>query len=88
MLLDEAHHHFHTIAGRYRSFVSLLARDGGALLLVADHMPFAGAAETLALAFGAVSGNGCAADSTLDTAQFALNVMRWLTRAAPPPPRE
>lgn len=126
VVLDEAHHNFHTIAGRYRPFVSLLerdgyvvrpgrapftrasladarvlvianaihesnahgrwtlpnpsaftdaeiaavsgwVRDGGALLLIADHMPFAGAAEKLALEFGAVFGNGFAADSTLDT---------------------
>lgn len=41
--------------------------EGGALLLVADHMPFAGAAERLALEFGAVFGNGFATDSALDT---------------------
>ena len=126
VLLDEAHHNFHTVAGRYRPFVTLLerdgyvvrpgrapftrasladarvlvianaihesnaqgrwslpnpsaftdaeiaavrdwVRDGGSLLLIADHMPFAGAAERLALAFGAVFGNGFAADSALDT---------------------
>jgi hypothetical protein len=42
-------------------------RDGGSLLLIADHMPFAGAAEQLALEFGAVFGNGFAADSALRT---------------------
>lgn len=126
VLLDEAHHNFHTVTGRYRPLVALLerdgyvvrpgrapftrtslanarvlvianaihetnargrwtlpnpsaftdaeiaavsewVRDGGSLLLIADHMPFAGAAEKLALAFGAVFGNGFAADSTLDT---------------------
>ena len=126
VLLDEAHHNFHTVAGRYRPFVSLLerdgyvvrpgrapftraslaearvlvianavhessaqgrwalpnpsaftdaeiavvsdwVRDGGSLLLIADHMPFAGAAEKLALEFGAVFGNGFATDSALDT---------------------
>lgn len=40
-------------------------REGGSLLLIADHMPFGGAAEQLALAFGVVFGNGFAADSTL-----------------------
>jgi hypothetical protein len=49
-------------------------RDGGSLLLIADHMPFGGAAEKLALAFGAVFGNGFAADSTLrsGTMRFRL----------------
>lgn len=42
-------------------------RDGGSLLLIADHMPFAGAAEKLALEFGAAFGNGFAADSVLRT---------------------
>ncbi|MGH7677541.1 MAG: hypothetical protein ACRENU_03670 [Gemmatimonadaceae bacterium] len=122
VLLDEAHHNFHTVAGRYAPFVKLLQRDGyvvrpnrtrfsraslkaakvlvianaiaganeqrwslpilpaftddevaevrewvregGSLLLVADHMPFAGAAEKLALEFGAVFLNGFATDST------------------------
>lgn len=111
--LDEAHHNFHTLDGRYLTFGGVLARDGfdvvglrqpfseaalegidvlaianalhegnappggewalptlsaftpqevravrrwvesgGALLLIADHMPFAGAAEDLAAAFG------------------------------------
>lgn len=126
VVLDEAHHNFHTVAGRYRPWVMLMERDGftvranrapftrqslagarvlvianalnavnapnrwrlpnpsaftddeivevrewvregGALLLIADHMPFAGAAEKLALEFGAVFGNGYAADSALDT---------------------
>ena len=38
-------------------------RDGGALLLIADHMPFAGAAEQLAIAFGITFRNGFNADS-------------------------
>lgn len=47
-------------------------RDGGALLLVADHMPFGGAAELLALEFGAVFGNGFAYDADL-----ANSIMRF-----------
>ena len=42
-------------------------RDGGSLLLIADHMPMAGAAADLALEFGAVFGNGFASDSTGNT---------------------
>jgi hypothetical protein len=42
-------------------------QGGGSLLLIADHMPFGGAAEKLALAFGVVFGNGFAADSLLST---------------------
>jgi hypothetical protein len=34
--------------------------DGGSLLLIADHMPFAGAAERLAAAFGFLFANGIA----------------------------
>ncbi len=108
--LDEAHHNFHTLSGRYRAFGNVLAADGyrvkaitaafnartlasldvlvianalngrnevewslpcpsaftvmeidavrvwveagGSLFLIADHMPMAGAAHQLALAFG------------------------------------
>lgn len=116
VVLDEAHHNFHTVAGRYSPFVRLLRRDGfrvepgrarftaealsgirilvianalpdsgpwvlptlpaflpdevraverwvqggGALLLIADHMPFGGAAERLAAAFGLVFTNSFA----------------------------
>jgi hypothetical protein len=125
VLLDEAHTNFHTVEGRYKPFVMLLARDGfdvrpnrapfsaealaqakvlvianalhqqnarewdlpnpsaftdaeiaavrewvrggGSLLLIADHMPMAGAAEKLAFEFGAIYANGFAADSTLNT---------------------
>ncbi len=38
-------------------------RDGGSLLLVADHMPFGGAAEDLAAAFGVLLSNGFAQDA-------------------------
>lgn len=122
VLLDEAHHNFHTVAGRYAPFVRLLRRDGfpvepsrvpltaaalraarvlvianalpdtsewvlptrpaftleevraveawvrggGSLFLIADHMPFAGAAETLAAAFGIVFYNGFAMRSSVE----------------------
>lgn len=39
-------------------------RDGGSLLLIADHMPFPGAAERLAEAFGIVFVNGFARTAT------------------------
>jgi hypothetical protein len=124
VLVDEAHHNFHTVDGRYRPFARLLRRDGykvkalessitldalksvdilvisnalakcnvdnwklptpsaftdqeiqilqtwvqkgGSLLLIADHMPFPGAVEDLALSFGIIMGNGFAftADSS------------------------
>ena len=122
LLLDEAHHNFHTVAGRYAAFArvaattgfrvrsgtapfsdSLLAgvrvlvianalherndrgnwviptpsaftapeiavvrrfvERGGGLLLVADHMPFGGAAEALGAALGIQWLNGFAMDS-------------------------
>lgn len=47
--------------------VRLLERwvsGGGSLLLIADHMPFPGAAETLAAAFGILVTDGFATDST------------------------
>jgi len=47
--------------------VRLLERwvtGGGSLLLIADHMPFPGAAETLAAAFGILVADGFATDST------------------------
>jgi hypothetical protein len=118
--IDGAHHDFHTVDGRYRSFAALLRRDGyvvdgldraftaasladvnllvvanalaarnqatdewvrptpsaftadeidavrtwveegGSLLLIADHMPFPGAARDLASAFGFQLRNGFA----------------------------
>jgi len=116
ILLDEAHHNFHTISGRYGAFARLLERDGytmrantvpftkdslqaarvlvianavheknrsdwappnpsaftgaeiaaliewirsgGSLLLIADHMPFAGAASALGDALGITFTNG------------------------------
>jgi hypothetical protein len=120
VLLDEAHHNFHTASGRYFTFAKLLrqdgyfvepntvkftreslsrarilaianpvadanvdewtlptpsafakeeieavvdwVRDGGALLLIADHMPFPGATQELAIQFGVAMGNGYALD--------------------------
>lgn len=124
VLIDEAHHNFHTADGRYRALADLLRRDGyvvrgidsrfsrtnldgadmlvianalherneedwslptpsalddgeieavvtwvadgGALLLIADHMPFPGATARLAEHFGILFANGFAlrADST------------------------
>jgi len=118
VLIDEGHHNFHTMNGRYLPFARLLQRDGyvvkrlegrltrldldranilvisnalakeneddwnlptpsafdsaeievvrnwvnggGSLWLIADHMPFAGAAELLAAEFGILMGNGFA----------------------------
>jgi hypothetical protein len=124
VLIDEAHHNFHTSGGRYFTFAELLrrdgcrvmplttaftvealdgadilvisnalhernaspgtwslptpsafsnreirvvvdwVRDGGSLLLIADHMPFPGAAEQLAAEFGFHLNNGFAVDTT------------------------
>lgn len=118
ILLDEAHHNFHTTTGRFRPFADFLKKDGyvvkgnqnsftddalmparilvianalnivnveqwtlptpsaftdaeirtltrwvdsgGSLFLIADHMPFPGAAEKLAAAFGFTFYNGFA----------------------------
>lgn len=118
ILLDEAHHNFHTTEGRYRPFTEFLQKDGyrvlpnhspfsmevlrsarilvianalnavnqtewtlptpsafteaeieivkdwvqqgGSLFLIADHMPFPGAGEKLAAAFGFTFYNGFA----------------------------
>lgn len=118
VIIDEAHHNFHTAAGRYQTFANLLRRDGyrvspsalpfsaktltnadvlvianalharnagnwtlptpsaftpgeiaavttwirdgGALFLIADHMPFPGAASDLARALGVTFSNGYA----------------------------
>ncbi len=120
VLLDEAHHNFHTVAGRYAPFVRVLRRDGfrvepnraslsaealrnanvlvianalpdtgewvlptrpaftpaelsaveawvrggGSLFLIADHMPFPGAAAPLAAALGIEFYNGFAMQSS------------------------
>jgi hypothetical protein len=125
VILDEAHHNFHTASGRYLAFARLLERDGyvvrpgrtrftradlsaakilvianalaernetewdlptpsafdsaevvavrdwvregGSLLLIADHMPFPGAAEQLAAAFGVLMSNGFAMDAATES---------------------
>jgi hypothetical protein len=43
--------------------VEAWVRQGGSLLLIADHMPFPGAADSLAAAFGVEFGNGFAMDA-------------------------
>lgn len=55
-------------------------RDGGALLLVADHMPFGGAVENLAAAFGILMSNGFAQDSTGES-QLVMRRADGLLRA-------
>lgn len=47
-------------------------RAGGSLLLIADHMPFPGAAETLAGGFGVLFTNGFASDSTCGADEFVF----------------
>lgn len=46
--------------------------EGGALFLIADHMPFPGANETLAGAFGIWLTNGFATDSTCSADEFVF----------------
>jgi len=50
--------------------VEAWVREGGSLLLIADHMPFPGAANDLAAAFGVAMGNGFAYDSTEQESRF------------------
>lgn len=50
--------------------VEAWVRGGGSLLLIADHMPFPGAAEQLAAAFGVEFHNGFAYDSTEEVSRF------------------
>lgn len=47
-------------------------RGGGSLLLIADHMPFPGAAGDLAAAFGIQMRNGFAYDSTRTVSKFTF----------------
>jgi hypothetical protein len=53
--------------------VEAWVREGGSLLLVADHMPFPGAADALAAAFGVAMGNGFAYDSTEQESRFRFS---------------
>ncbi len=141
VLVDEAHHNFHTTTGRYQPFAALLRRDGyvvrslhqsfssetlapgrllvvanplharntregwslptppaftaaevaavqrwveagGALLLIADHMPFPGAAANLAAAFGFTFSNGFARDAT-DRSVLTFTAARGLAADHP-----
>ena len=124
ILIDEGHHNFHTMSGRYLAFARLLQKDGyvvkphrgrftladlsrakvlvisnalakenendwslptpsafdsaeiiavrkwvsdgGSLLRIADHMPFPGAAGSLAAEFGILMGNGFALEEGTD----------------------
>ncbi|HEX6041852.1 DUF4350 domain-containing protein [Longimicrobium sp.] len=50
--------------------VEAWVREGGSLLLIADHMPFPGAADGLSAAFGVAMGNGFAYDSTENESRF------------------
>ncbi len=132
VMIDKAHHNFHTTEGRYYTFARLLSRDGyqilssgcafnidslrrgsilvisnalnernvedwslptpsaftdeeitvvrnwvtegGSLLLIADHMPFPGAAEKLAAVFGFKLNNGFAAST--DTSQRGADLFK------------
>jgi hypothetical protein len=53
--------------------VEAWVREGGSLLLIADHMPFPGAADGLAAAFGVAMGNGFAYDSTEQVSRFRFS---------------
>lgn len=48
-------------------------QDGGALLIIADHMPCAGAAEKLAAAFGVLFANGFAMHEDLNNGRFTFD---------------
>ena len=48
-------------------------RDGGSLWLIADHMPFPGAAESLAAQFGILMGNGFALDAATESGQIRFS---------------
>lgn len=128
VLIDEGHHNFHTMGGRYLAFARLLqkdgfvvkphrgrftqtdldgarilvisnalarenendwnlptpsafdsaeiavvrewVKDGGSLLLIADHMPFPGAAGPLAAEFGVLMGNGFAIEAATENGRM------------------
>ena len=46
--------------------------EGGSLLLIADHMPFPGAVDSLATAFGIALSNGFATDSSCAAAELSF----------------
>jgi len=131
VLLDEGHHNFHTMAGRYLAFTRVLQQDGyvvkphrgrlvqndlggakilvianalakeneddwnlptpsafdsaeiaavrnwvndgGSLMLIADHMPFPGAAGLLASKFGVLVGNGFALDAGTESGRMRFS---------------
>lgn len=146
LVLDEAHHNFHTLDGRYFAFgrlaeavgfrvaplrepftarslanvdvlvianplhasnapnrwtlptpsaftadeisaVRAWVERGGALVLVADHMPFAGAAADLGAAFGVEFANGYAYDSHAPDARsdfvYRRGTRMWMPRGVP-----
>jgi hypothetical protein len=53
--------------------VEAWVREGGSLFLIADHMPFPGAAADLANAFGVEMNNGFAYDSTEQESRFRFS---------------
>jgi len=53
--------------------VEAWVREGGSLLLIADHMPFPGAADSLAAAFGVAFNNGFAVDSAEANSRFRFS---------------
>jgi hypothetical protein len=53
--------------------VEAWVREGGSLLLIADHMPFPGAADSLAAAFGVEMSNSFAVDSTEEESRFRFS---------------
>lgn len=131
VVLDEGHHNFHTMEGRYLPFARLLQQDGyvvkphrgrldpsdlrgvtilvianalakenegdwnlptpsafdtaeiaavrnwvnggGSLMLIADHMPFPGAAGLLASEFGVLMGNGFAVDAGTESGRVRFS---------------
>lgn len=134
VVVDEAHHNFHTVRGRYKPFADLLVadgyrvrggrqaftregltgvvvlvianadfsrggaragavftreeiavvrdwvKDGGALLLIADHAPFGAAAAELAAAFGVEMGGGWVFDR--GSTERAISTQLIYVRAA------
>jgi hypothetical protein len=63
--------------------VQAWVRQGGSLLLIADHMPFPGAAADLAAAFGVLMGNGFAMDEAAQTGELTYHRAGGLLHAHP-----